>query len=84
MESIYTLQAREEEVGREWEWLHDVINRVARAKAHEEGRPRFPHLAGTGAHRGSASGCAAADDGEAAKKGRDEVTPLSCWSRIGA
>ena len=29
LESLEGLQAREEEVGREWEWLHDVINRVA-------------------------------------------------------
>ena len=41
MESIETLQAREEEVGREWEWLHDVINRVARARAHEEDAHAF-------------------------------------------
>ncbi len=41
MESIETLQAREEEVGREWEWMHDVINRVARARAHEEDAHAF-------------------------------------------
>ena len=27
--------AMEEEVGREWEWLHDVINRVARMRAEQ-------------------------------------------------
>lgn len=36
MESLEALRAREEEVGREWEWLHDVINRVARAQADQE------------------------------------------------
>ena len=41
MESIETLQAREEEVGREWERIHDVINRVARARAHEEDAHAF-------------------------------------------
>ena len=27
------IRAREEEVSREWEWLHDVIHRVARMRA---------------------------------------------------
>jgi hypothetical protein len=29
MDNLDILRAREEEVGREWEWLHDVIHRVA-------------------------------------------------------
>jgi hypothetical protein len=33
MDNLDILRAREEEVGREWEWLHDVINRVARMRA---------------------------------------------------
>jgi hypothetical protein len=33
VESIETLKAREEEIGREWERLHDVINRVAQLQA---------------------------------------------------
>ena len=32
-ESIAALMAREEEVAREWEWLHEAVNRVARAMA---------------------------------------------------
>ena len=41
MESLESLRAREEEVGREWEWLHDVINRVARARADQEDAHAF-------------------------------------------
>jgi hypothetical protein len=41
MESLDALRAREEEVGREWEWLHDVINRVARARADQENAHAF-------------------------------------------
>jgi hypothetical protein len=33
MESLETLLAREEEVAREWQWLHDALNEVARARA---------------------------------------------------
>ena len=33
MESLEALKAREEELGREWAWLHAVINRVARYRA---------------------------------------------------
>lgn len=32
-ESMAELQAREEEVTREWQWLHDALNHVARARA---------------------------------------------------
>ena len=32
-ESLETLLAREEEVAREWQWLHDALNEVARARA---------------------------------------------------
>lgn len=41
MDSLESLRAREEEVGREWEWLHDVINRVARARADQEDAHAF-------------------------------------------
>lgn len=41
MESIEALRARDEEVGREWEWLHNVINRVARARADQEDAHAF-------------------------------------------
>ena len=30
MESLAELRAREEEVGREWQWLDDALNTVAR------------------------------------------------------
>jgi hypothetical protein len=33
MESLETLLAREEEVAREWQWLHDAPNEVARVRA---------------------------------------------------
>ena len=33
MESVEVLKAREEEIGREWERLHEVINRVAQVRA---------------------------------------------------
>ena len=33
MDNLDILRAREEEVGREWEWLHDVIHRVAHMRA---------------------------------------------------
>jgi hypothetical protein len=35
MESLETLLAREEEVAREWQWLHDALNEVARARAEQ-------------------------------------------------
>lgn len=34
-ESIAELRAREEEIGREWQWLHDALNAVARARAEQ-------------------------------------------------
>ena len=33
MESRAELKAREAEVAREWQWLHDALNTVARARA---------------------------------------------------
>ena len=33
MESLAELRAREAEVAREWQWLHDVLNTVARVRA---------------------------------------------------
>ena len=33
MESLDTVLAREEEVAREWQWLHDALNEVARVRA---------------------------------------------------
>jgi hypothetical protein len=33
MESVAELRAREQEVAREWEWLHDALNTVARVRA---------------------------------------------------
>ncbi len=36
MKSPEALQAREEEVGRQWEWLQEAINLVARARTGEE------------------------------------------------
>lgn len=36
MEGISELKAREDEVAREWEWLNEVLNLVARARAEDE------------------------------------------------
>jgi hypothetical protein len=33
MESLAELRAREAEVAREWRWLHDALNTVARVRA---------------------------------------------------
>ena len=35
MESLVELRAREQEVGREWQWIHDALNAVARARAEQ-------------------------------------------------
>jgi hypothetical protein len=32
-DSLAELRAREEELGREWQWLHDALNTVARVRA---------------------------------------------------
>ena len=32
-ESMAELHAREDEVAREWQWLHDALNQVARVRA---------------------------------------------------
>jgi hypothetical protein len=36
LESLAELRAREAEVAREWDWLQDTINKVARGRAGEE------------------------------------------------
>jgi hypothetical protein len=46
MESLETLRAREEEVAREWQWLHDALNLVARVRA-EQGAPPRSALCGS-------------------------------------
>lgn len=33
--ALAELRAREEEVAREWQWLHDALNSVARARAEQ-------------------------------------------------
>lgn len=40
-ESIEELRAREDEVAREWEWLHETVNRVARANSENESADAF-------------------------------------------
>ena len=32
-ELLAELRAREEEVGREWQWIHDALNTIARVRA---------------------------------------------------
>ena len=34
-ESLAELRAREEEIGREWQWLHDALNTVAKVRAEQ-------------------------------------------------
>lgn len=34
-EGLAQLKAREEEIGREWQWLQDVLNHVAHARAEQ-------------------------------------------------
>ena len=41
MDSAEVLRAREEEVAREWVWLQEAINLVARAKAEQEDADAF-------------------------------------------
>ncbi len=41
MERAEIIRAREEEVGREWEWLQEAINLVARARTGEEDADAF-------------------------------------------
>lgn len=41
MESAEILRAREEEVAREWTWLQEAINLVARARTGEEDADAF-------------------------------------------
>jgi hypothetical protein len=41
MESAEALRAREDEVAREWEWLQEAINLVARSKAEQEDADAF-------------------------------------------
>jgi hypothetical protein len=33
MDSLPELRARDQEVAREWQWLHDTLNKVARVRA---------------------------------------------------
>jgi hypothetical protein len=33
METVAELRAREQEVAREWQWLHEALNTVARVRA---------------------------------------------------
>ena len=41
MESVRELQAREKELGREWQWRVDVLIKVARARAENEEAETF-------------------------------------------
>ena len=41
MESVEVLKAREEEIGREWQRLHEVINRVAQVRAEDRNVQTF-------------------------------------------
>ena len=38
MDTLAELRAREQEIQREWEWLHDALNSIARVRA-ENGDP---------------------------------------------
>jgi hypothetical protein len=43
-ETVETLRAREEEISREWQWLYDALNEVARARANREDATAFAML----------------------------------------
>jgi len=40
-DTLAELRAREDEVAREWEWLHEAVNLVARARAEDEADNAF-------------------------------------------
>lgn len=46
MESLAELRAREAEVAREWQWLHDALNTVARARAEHGDATAFQLMQG--------------------------------------
>ena len=35
MEGLTELRARQDELAREWDWLHDTLNKVARVRAEQ-------------------------------------------------
>ena len=35
MQTLVELRAREQEAGREWQWLHDTLKTIARIKAEQ-------------------------------------------------
>lgn len=41
MDRLTDLKAREQEVAREWEWLNDTINKVARLRAEDSETQTF-------------------------------------------
>ena len=41
MESVAELRAREQEVAREWQWLHEALNTVARVRAENSDAAAF-------------------------------------------
>jgi hypothetical protein len=41
VESVAELEAREKELAREWQWLVDVLNKVARVRAEDEEAETF-------------------------------------------
>lgn len=44
METLGELKAREAEVAREWEWVQDLLNKVARLKADQQDTGMFQML----------------------------------------
>src|ERR1700741_5060430 len=62
MESLAELRAREAEVAREWQWLHDALNIVARARAEHGDAAAFQTHAGPGDEGRSATRRALATD----------------------
>ena len=44
METLQELRARETEVAREWGWLQDVLNKVARLRADQQDTRMFQML----------------------------------------
>jgi hypothetical protein len=60
---LLNLKAREEELEREWLWLVEALNTVARARAEQADAAFIPADAASGCARGTAPRGVAAADG---------------------
>jgi hypothetical protein len=56
MSSLKELQSREQEVAREWQWVHDALNAIARVKAEHGDAAAFRLMQTTGYEGGATPG----------------------------